>query len=893
MRYVVVVLGILAAMICGIPSEHVTARAQAGIATTSAHQRRYPRPAPTLAGRVNSVTLTNKSGVAISGYPLQFGRPFVDRAIPHAPQVLIDGNAAASQADVKNRYPDGSVEFAVMAVVVPSIPAQGSETLTFGDTTASGNTALTSAQMLDRSYNFDAALTFTPNRGSAQTADARTMLQNGDYKLWTSGPVAQTIILADDSTAAKYDIGFGDGHKPLRPRFYATFWPATHQVFVRAVVESANPQQVEDAAYRVVITAGAAAPATVYSADLSGRPPPPHITGLRIDNAAGYPATYTGAIILAGAPSSPLPNGTHFTALIGSEAVELSQPSVGRFILWTRGLGGTTRAALTNGESVAASRGWPKMHWALTSWTKEFWLGGTPSPEVTIDNSLAYLASTRFVPNYDASIVVTPAALTAQYASWTSHPHDIYDGVWDGGIWQNIMGNVGARPDIGPYPTWNALWLYGGDWRMRQFALGMADLASSWPAHLRESDPARVGPARGGAGGGGLGLPVSIVGRPGLFTVAGDMVGDSTPPDGPTVVGAGYNVSADPWSGFQGAHQPAPFYVPYLLTGDPWYLGEAEMWASFSAAFYPNNGLIWGRGPDGTYGAVNDELRGWAWVSRNRGEAAFIAPDNDPMKGYLTELMNDNLARMYGALGLTGTGYDGTAMYAWGAATGFPYTNNLGPNTGKVPPLHNWESLGDPAGTGANLNSLVLAEQNAGIFVPGAAGSITSPWMQWYVQYALGRLTELGFDTDQLSQWTGQYLIGMIDSAYPQAISMYEIPVEQLGGGFYPTYTALYASLEPAYLTGIGWNAALGNTLSQYFAIYNMQPQGYVAYAEAGLAPLVDEGAPGAAQAWQWMHTNVYQPIAASASPWSSDPSWAIVPRTDTNALPPQPTAPQ
>jgi hypothetical protein len=37
------------------------------------------------------------------------------------------------------------------------------------------------------------------------------MLQNGDYKLWTSGPVAQTIMLGDDTAARKYDIGFGDG----------------------------------------------------------------------------------------------------------------------------------------------------------------------------------------------------------------------------------------------------------------------------------------------------------------------------------------------------------------------------------------------------------------------------------------------------------------------------------------------------------------------------------------------------------------------------------------------------------------------------------------------------------------------------------------------------------
>jgi hypothetical protein len=50
------------------------------------------------------------------------------------------------------------------------------------------------------------------------------MLQDGRYTLWTSGPIAQTIELADDSAAAKYDLGNGDGHQPFRPRFYATFW---------------------------------------------------------------------------------------------------------------------------------------------------------------------------------------------------------------------------------------------------------------------------------------------------------------------------------------------------------------------------------------------------------------------------------------------------------------------------------------------------------------------------------------------------------------------------------------------------------------------------------------------------------------------------------------------
>ncbi|HUC71290.1 MAG TPA: hypothetical protein VMS01_08880, partial [Stellaceae bacterium] len=51
----------------------------------------------------------------------------------------------------------------------------------------------------------------------------------------------------------------------------------------------------------------------------------------------------------------------------------------------------------------------------------------------------------------------------------------------------------------------------------------------------------------------------------------------------------------------------------------------------------------------------------------------------------------------------------------------------------------------------------------------------------------------------------------------------------------------------------------------------------------------VDHGDAGAATAWGWYRPNVYQMIPQDAL--QGDPKWAIVPRTDTNALPPQPTA--
>ncbi|HEV2099178.1 MAG TPA: hypothetical protein VGR45_09660, partial [Stellaceae bacterium] len=265
--------------------------------------------------------------------------------------MLINGQPVATQADVKNRYPDGSVEFAVIAVVIPTLPASGSSTLTFRNQTTGNNTPLTQAQMLGLNFNLSATISLVGTTGATATASARQMLADGNYKLWTSGPVAQTIELADDTAARKYDIGFGDGYHPFRPRFYATFWPATHQVAVRVVGENGLSTEIEDLAYKATVRVGAASP-------------------------GGSPNLATGYVV----------------DLTGTQATH------------------------------------PKLHWAGSRWTKTFWIGGTPSAQVDIDNNLAYLESTRFLPNFDTAITVSPSVVTTEYARYTQNANAPYDG---------------------------------------------------------------------------------------------------------------------------------------------------------------------------------------------------------------------------------------------------------------------------------------------------------------------------------------------------------------------------------------------------------------------------------------------------------------------------------
>ena len=768
-------------------------------------------------GVANTITLSNPTGADITNYPLQVARPFLAGAFPHAPQFTIAGSPITTQADVKQRYADGSAKHVILAAVIPSIPAGGSVVLGFQDNPTPDNTPLTVAQMAGMDFDAVLSVTGTAAGATAQTVSALAMLQAGDYALWTSGQVAQTIALGDDSAVRTYDIGFGDGFHPLRPRFYATFWPALGAVHVRVVAEGDLVAELEDMAYTASVTLGAATPTVAYTVDLTG-----------------------------------------------------------------------TQA--TN----------KKLHWAMSNWTKRFWLGYT-EPQVNIDHNLAYLTSTRFLPNFDMSLAVPEAAIEAEYTLWTGHAHDIYDGTWDGGMWMSPMPSAGARQDIAPYPQWTAQWLYTGDYRMREIALGLADIAAAYPGNLREIVAGkRLSRADTVGSSTGLGRAVSITDRPTLVTKV--LTYSATKAADKVVFVGAYN-SGQPWE-FDEAHQPAAFYPQYLLTGDPWYLQCMYLWNGYSAAAYNGASINTnaGRGPTGSEGGINDELRGAAWHIRNRAEAAFIAPDADPEQAWLRYLTNDALARWEGSFGINGTAYDGTTEKLWGARTGNYYSTNGGPDSSRMPPFGNWQSNGNPNGKDATITGNT-AQHLWDVRSDGQpiVGSFVACWMAWYLQYALGRVAELGFAAGPLRAQTGLYPVGMIlDSGYPHLIGSYEVPVEYnytpLGatsgesippGGWMDTWAKVTGSLTPAFLTSVGWqstwNSGAGD-LDTYYAA-QLQADGRVIWLAGGLAMMVDAGDPRAATAWAWYKPTVYDAISLD-----SNPKWAIVPRTDSNVLPAIPT---
>ena len=196
----------------------------------------------------NTILITEPHGKKQIDYPVQFGRSFVEDDIQNFPQVMIDGIKINTQADVKQRYHNGSVKHAIISFILAELPANSSKTVNFVNTTQNNNEPLTKQQMLSTDYFFDATMKFYfPEE---KTVLARQMLENNDFEYWLTGPIATTIIIKDHSIDRLYDIG-ADEHRSIRPIFHVTFWPGIKKYSVRYIAEAMNTEALQDQSYHL------------------------------------------------------------------------------------------------------------------------------------------------------------------------------------------------------------------------------------------------------------------------------------------------------------------------------------------------------------------------------------------------------------------------------------------------------------------------------------------------------------------------------------------------------------------------------------------------------------------------------------------------------------------
>ncbi|GAA4279233.1 T9SS type A sorting domain-containing protein [Aquimarina mytili] len=718
----------------------------------------------------NKLIITEINNVTTNKYPVQIGRPFVKGEITDFPEAVIDGTTILTQADVKNRYEDGSVKFAIISFLIPTLEANASVTVTFQNQVSGQNIPLTKQQMLDSSYDFDAVIELI--NGGVVNASARQMLQNNDYVYWTQGPIATTVIIADHSNqetslghaVSKYDIGF-DGHRSFRPIFQATFWPGIHKVMVRFIGEVSNTESLQDVVVNdIILKTGLTSPTIQYDLPIT---------------------------------KSPL-------------------------------------------KMYVGSR-----------WTKKYWINGQPS-DIVINHNLEYLIKTKYLPNYDVTKTIDFNRITSNYTTWSSS-NDIYDHA----TWQRAMPTTGGRMEIGPYPTITSDWFFTWTKKATDVAYGHADLAAAWPVHFREGNITRGGVTRyfdRDKTTQAIGKPISVIGRPtlmvnGTYYINNTSVGTKAI-DFLNIVGDwasnAYDADAvdyQPWVP-DAAHTPDPFSVQYMLSGDYFYLEELYFWASYHSL---NEAPIapWGRGLTGAYGGIQGQIRGDAWVFRNRIRTALLSPDHSPEKTLFTDLIHDAIALWEGQRNVIGSTHQSDPMWNWG---------NTVAKTHEPSPLKHWNN-----GTSARATDpLDVTKVSTG----------TAPWEHAFLLFAIGQAQEIGYAVEGIREWFAPYMIEqMTTSGYnPHLIAAYSAPVQNQNGEFFQDWL----SAQDAYLSDFNIEDRFNTTI-------NWGSDSYPHYALGAMAMIAD--LPGAGDAWTWIQSKVL-------SSTEGNPKWAILPRKVDNTIP-------
>ncbi len=456
------------------------------------------------------------------------------------------------------------------------------------------------------------------------------------------------------------------------------------------------------------------------------------------------------------------------------------------------------------------------LHYDRARFRKVFWIGEAPSVEVRLDS--AYLISTGVVPNYDPKLSVSESALAGFEEEWSGPITE----PMGSGLLEPYMPETGGRRDIGILPNWAAIYVLTMDPRARLVTLGTGDSAGSFGIHYRDRNSDR---------------PITIDDYPDL-TILGNP-SDTTHPF-PSCA-----AECDTPYAHDSSHQPSMDFVPYLVTGDHFYLEELQFWATYNLLQH-NPGYR-----NREEGLVKpDQTRGQAWSLRTLAQAAFITPDDDALKEYFESKLENNV-NYY---------------------------------------VDTWAN--------GDANPLGILGDGAAFSYSGGTG--IAPWQDDFFTSVVGYLVDLGYASAKpLLDWKARFPIGRINGEGYCWISgaPYSLVVRETSDDdFYEDFATLYqknfgtltngdddelGSLECASQAMADWFTQAdiddGQGRSPWVAGemtgYAASPTGYPSNLQPALAAAADSSAEGAQRAWEIFEQRAVKPD------YSSEPQFAIVPR--------------
>ncbi len=466
---------------------------------------------------------------------------------------------------------------------------------------------------------------------------------------------------------------------------------------------------------------------------------------------------------------------------------------------------------LVGGKTVYAKPAFEHYHHAR--WRKMFWWNGT-APEVNVKHNTGYLIASRALPNYNQTLSIPEtvfANLKTRFSGAAAEPMGT-------GLAISYMPAVGGRDDIGMLPQWAAVYLLSMDRRARDVTLGTAELAGSYSAHYRDKN---------------TGQPVSLIDYPymTLLGTPGDTYNPATKKHEKFPACATTTACKSPHTP-DISHQPAFAYLPYMLTGDHYFLEELQFWSMYNV--FASNPYY----RDMSKGLLKPEqVRGQAWSLRTLAEAAYITPDSDRLKEHFTRILDSNLD--------------------WYNAE---YSNN------------------------ANANKL-------GVIVNGYAVAYTNgrgiaPWMDDFFTAAIGHTHELGFTkATPLLKYKAQFPIQRMVGAGTCYIrgAMYSMLIRDsetspfyttIGQAFQVSDAAeLGASFASLQCGSAAMGTALGNLKAGEMTGYSAAYAGYPSNMQPALAYAADIGGADGAKAWEVFMSRTVKPNYATG------PQFDIVPR--------------
>jgi hypothetical protein len=576
--------------------------------------------------------------------PLTFGQPFKAGDVNPASfdlKVFSGATQLVSQADEIALHTDGSVRFAVMSALVPSIVNGVEQTLTVKTVPKAAPTV--APLTLPAEWQLNATATIYRHQLTAVRFTNRT---TGGYVLGETVQLSiagigatetYTVTIKNSGTFGNQTgVGFDRGMN-IATEFaslmassvsYRAFQSNYERLFIR-------PRDPAGGAFTITVTyAGTSVISEIPYFTYGGLPQDWTVdfhsalaakvalvnagtatTGVRFKGPAVTEFELVASFTLAGTPHPHLEarvavrmyaGGAH---IMSDMAIEMCRTFVSSQRQMTYGL------VIKNGATVKHTE--PAFtHWYGGRWHKKTWYGA--NPEVHFKHDVPYFLDSRAVHNYDRTNVINESAIVNTFASQNNgRVNQANLGPMAYLLWRPGMGDTGGRPDIGPSPSWFAMHVLAQDKRTKQIMLAQSDAAGAWGTHFRNENTGQV---------------VRIDTYPSISTNANY---SSTPGIPTRGVNAG---ELDPTGmGSDLEHVADMAYIPYLVTGDYYYAEEMLFWAAHSVASRPADFRNFGEGL-----LYRMTLRAIAWALRNLANPARVLPETSPHKAYLNTIVNRN-----------------------------------------------------------------------------------------------------------------------------------------------------------------------------------------------------------------------------------------------------------